>query len=80
MAGDFNSRAHVERDLRMAQGIEDLRSFQLTRSRGARLTEIKVVDVHPHFNSRAHVERDDLDNRILHINHNFNSRAHVERD
>ncbi len=54
--------------------------FQLTRSRGARLTSINLLYDYFHFNSRAHVERDVSSSKILLIIVYFNSRAHVERD
>ena len=56
---DFNSRAHVERDLRgcVVIGLCGV-LFQLTRSRGARPGRGCDTRAETHFNSRAHVERD----------------------
>ena len=55
---NFNSRAHVERDLDLLVGQRDLGIFQLTRSRGARQHTPHECAPYAHFNSRAHVERD----------------------
>ena len=77
---NFNSRAHVERDTWNGINTEPRKSFQLTRSRGARLQSSgEMVDA-VHFNSRAHVERDSFRGPIYHHFDHFNSRAHVERD
>ena len=55
----FNSRAHVERDLRHQDLYLVVDTFQLTRSRGARLEDtLKYASATVDFNSRAHVERD----------------------
>ena len=54
----FNSRAHVERDFVIARRTGVGRGFQLTRSRGARLSVRQFPRLTTNFNSRAHVERD----------------------
>ena len=55
----FNSRAHVERDAKQTETLMLSATFQLTRSRGARLPHvIAFIIVTFYFNSRAHVERD----------------------
>ena len=56
---DFNSHAHVERDL-LQRPTTRLSSFQLTRSRGAWLITIDRYALAHNFNSHAHVERDAL--------------------
>ena len=71
----------MERD-EQRNGIKGIEvEFQLTRSRGARLSYLMgELTEQMDFNSRAHVERDILNfRRILRTNY-FNSRAHVERD
>ena len=66
----------------MTSTTENITRFQLTRSRGARLSMLRL-QVFPllNFNSRAHVERDapSASRTRLPFRH-FNSRAHVERD
>ena len=54
----FNSRAHVERDSFSRWYSPHPVTFQLTRSRGARLRRSRELFAYPNFNSRAHVERD----------------------
>ena len=54
--------------------------FQLTRSRGAWLTNLLSSIIRDNFNSHAHVERDFCRFcYLLYLNY-FNSHAHVERD
>ena len=55
---NFNSHAHVERDMKQRCHMVTNRSFQLTRSRGAwpYYTFSKTLAIN--FNSHAHVERD----------------------
>ena len=55
-------------------------TFQLTRSRGARLYDEVIDQQIGDFNSRAHVERDEKIRPYEPNVVNFNSRAHVERD
>ena len=76
----FNSHAHVERDFIPWFAMTNIKTFQLTRSRGAWRACAEMSWQHGHFNSHAHVERDHgcgyrFRNRIY-----FNSHAHVERD
>ena len=54
--------------------------FQLTRSRGAWLTQLLSSIIRDNFNSHAHVERDQLIKTYFAYCINFNSHAHVERD
>ena len=76
----FNSRAHVERDSFSRWYSPHPVTFQLTRSRGARLVIETRPQPKPYFNSRAHVERDQQKPERKIKMKNFNSRAHVERD
>ena len=55
---DFNSHAHVERDLQLTHRLRLLLTFQLTRSRGAWRPCRTGRNWLWHFNSHAHVERD----------------------
>ena len=76
---NFNSRAHVERDLceiyeHMTSSIS---THALTWSATRRLDSLAS---HVNFNSRAHVERDFVNTFSIVFLANFNSRAHVERD
>ena len=54
--------------------------FQLTRSRGAWLAGVKLINALYDFNSHAHVERDDSERQYIVNMLHFNSHAHVERD
>ena len=85
VAGDFlndnfNSRAHVERDIideRCTQ-TREISTHALTWSATRRATPKHRKA--KHFNSRAHVERDQRSAQLAKGQYDFNSRAHVERD
>ena len=77
---NFNSHAHVERDIQPYWKLFHDRKFQLTRSRGAWRFTIFVLFVTFYFNSHAHVERDRAEVFQLRQQKHFNSHAHVERD
>ena len=62
---DFNSHAHVERDIADEYGYEKYSRFQLTRSRGAWRFSEKLKRTLSNFNSHAHVERDFSAIRLL---------------
>ena len=77
---DFNSHAHVERDLfkhcfLLLSGIS---THTLTWSVTARPAYPNRLSIY--FNSHAHVERDKPARLWSHNAGNFNSHAHVERD
>ena len=55
---NFNSHAHVERDLSYYHLLCVIGIFQLTRSRGAWHKLDSPKSLYTHFNSHAHVERD----------------------
>ena len=55
---NFNSHAHVERDVTSPLSSVLPWTFQLTRSRGAWPVNLWVGVVNVNFNSHAHVERD----------------------
>ena len=55
---DFNSHAHVERDLSSPVSLALPAWFQLTRSRGAWRCSLNLIVAPMNFNSHAHVERD----------------------
>ena len=77
---NFNSHAHVERDMVLENVASIDFTFQLTRSRGAWHAVKWVILPIGYFNSHAHVERD-ISLLLTFINFNdFNSHAHVERD
>ena len=77
---DFNSHAHVERDI----NIFDIFSFfhisthTLTWSVTYNYGEMEYIS--KNFNSHAHVERDAKSGSISIKTADFNSHAHVERD
>ena len=77
---NFNSHAHVERDDRQVPWRYVNPKFQLTRSRGAWLSQIILIEWNRHFNSHAHVERDSKIKPWDWSEFDFNSHAHVERD
>ena len=77
---DFNSHAHVERDLYFMSLLKPMvisthtLTWSVTRTRQAVYKDVV------HFNSHAHVERDiSFQHNGEYTNH-FNSHAHVERD
>ena len=55
---NFNSHAHVERDIETSSFYDGENKFQLTRSRGAWLEYSDSRGQTGNFNSHAHVERD----------------------
>ena len=77
---DFNSHAHVERDISLDCHLEIcvISTHTLTWSvtRGFRVARSQYI----HFNSHAHVERDSGVEKVYKNNSYFNSHAHVERD
>ena len=77
---DFNSHAHVERDLFPL--LPRCLSFHFNShahvERDWRLLRLNCKNLH--FNSHAHVERDYTTGAGTAIVFNFNSHAHVERD
>ena len=77
---NFNSHAHVERDYVQIRQFLGQQTFQLTRSRGAWLTQLLSSIMRDNFNSHAHVERDFFLCRFFLTFCYFNSHAHVERD
>ena len=78
---NFNSHAHVERDLWQTTKITYQQAFQLTRSRGAWPWYLLCgLSCKNHFNSHAHVERDFRSFSSVNSIWHFNSHAHVERD
>ena len=77
---NFNSHAHVERDVYIPIRWLILLEFQLTRSRGAWLSNLYIILCLRHFNSHAHVERDQRCTPLRACLLYFNSHAHVERD
>ena len=60
--------------------IKQIIIFQLTRSRGAWLINVRYCSQLVYFNSHAHVERDFFADKTTLKGVNFNSHAHVERD
>ena len=77
---NFNSHAHVERDItgKYSEGTENISTHTLTWS----VTLIIIVHNHVNinFNSHAHVERDYSGFATPVQYQDFNSHAHVERD
>ncbi len=77
---NFNSHAHVERDVTLIFEISAKSISTHTLTWSVTVCEQEVKGYFKDFNSHAHVERD---NRVtwnyLHMV-NFNSHAHVERD
>ena len=77
---NFNSRAHVERDIFVIPRFRPCFPFQLTRSRGARRATRRerwkwtIFQLTRSRGARQHITMWNL------IVKNFNSRAHVERD
>ena len=55
---DFNSRTHVECDQTNIGAGKRATSFQLTHSRGVRLSQSRSIRSFINFNSRTHVECD----------------------
>ena len=77
---NFNSHAHVERDL-VTLGLALQTIHFNSHAHVERDIENLVVPiVSRYFNSHAHVERDCGYFLVLHQSVNFNSHAHVERD
>ena len=77
---NFNSRAHVERDFTSARSRRNVKQFQLTRSRGARLVRYWGYDTQGAFQlTRSRGARPDEIEELKRY-YDFNSRAHVERD
>ena len=77
---NFNSHAHVERDVevKVLDPINPISTHTLTWS-----VTIKFhgsYEKWKNFNSHAHVERDNLTQKLKRLCLNFNSHAHVERD
>ena len=77
---DFNSHAHVERDLlspRFKPVVSNFNSHaHVERDRSCHFQFLQIF----HFNSHAHVERDILKMSFFVPVKYFNSHAHVERD
>ncbi len=80
LQSDFNSHAHVERDVESAETIilQCISTHTLTWS--VTTTGLKRGDNNVDFNSHAHVERDSVSSSSVSFISNFNSHAHVERD
>ena len=77
---DFNSRTHVECDPTDNRQINCQPTFQLTHSRGVRLSAVLLSAPPHHFNSRTHVECDNSESENEIAITDFNSRTHVECD
>ena len=77
---DFNSHAHVERDLRAEIGDRRRCHFNSHAHVERDDTDKYPTQTMTDFNSHAHVERDLLSPRFKPAVSNFNSHAHVERD
>ena len=77
---NFNSHAHVERDLHLTFSQNFMTVFQLTRSRGAWLNCLKCTHTFLKFQlTRSRGAWQDFDFTLNKLK-DFNSHAHVERD
>ena len=76
---NFNSHAHVERDLALPVLTADNSISTHTLTWSVTCCNVTAFDV-LYFNSHAHVERDLVDNVVYYNHRHFNSHAHVERD
>ena len=77
---DFNSHAHVERDLYHWNSLHRTCRFQLTRSRGAWLETSSFYDGENKFQLTRSRGAWPFKIKKENIVYNFNSHAHVERD
>ena len=80
MIVNFNSHAHVERDVNTTLPVTNNQISTHTLTWSVTI-QISTLSLEPkNFNSHAHVERDEMGlGKISDIKH-FNSHAHVERD
>ena len=77
---DFNSHAHVERDIAVEIYCEPEDDFNSHAHVERDVSANHVCWAEKNFNSHAHVERDELPVESYLKYQDFNSHAHVERD
>ena len=79
-ANDFNSHAHVERDLYARLSVQVDFHFNSHAHVERDDTPYSALSAGNNFNSHAHVERDYYNHECKEDSQHFNSHAHVERD
>ena len=77
---DFNSHAHVERDILIFINREKVNISTHTLTWSVTFGTALLPPEKSHFNSHAHVERDLVLHKPVETYGHFNSHAHVERD
>ena len=77
---NFNSHAHVERDIHDAMCYNIITAFQLTRSRGAWLHDAMCYNIITAFQLTRSRGAWQAASVLIPFSTNFNSHAHVERD
>ena len=77
---NFNSHAHVERDINHLFPFHNHQISTHTLTWSVTFPFNANIKIYIHFNSHAHVERDFIVEFSITSLSNFNSHAHVERD
>ncbi len=77
---NFNSHAHVERDVQTVKHTQYVNISTHTLTWSVTQPIERGEKMGSNFNSHAHVERDNADETKFQEIVNFNSHAHVERD